>query len=169
MIKTIHMITPLTEYATFFQRLVASLIDAVWIILLVTLLLYLVFGNEFFTAVHDFSFTSLENFQWQIPLIENLLPALLTIIFWLKYAATPGKLLLDCEIVNAKDGKPITFQQALLRYLGYFISSLVFGLGFLWVLWDKRKQGWHDKIAGTVVVIHDEATLPLHQLEKNYH
>jgi uncharacterized RDD family membrane protein YckC len=166
------MITPLTEYASFFQRLVAFLIDAAWLGLLITLLLYLFYGDQIFATVNNnFIFTSysLENFQWQIFLINDLLPALLFIFFWLKYAATPGKLILDCEIVNAKDGKPITFQQALLRYLGYFVSTLVFGLGFLWIFWDKRKQGWHDKIAGTVVIIHDEATLPLHQLEKNYH
>lgn len=166
------MITPLTEYASFFQRLVATLIDAAWLGLLITLLLYLFYGDQIFATVNNnFIFTSysLENFQWQIFLINDLLPALLFIFFWLKYAATPGKLMLDCEIVNAKDGKPITFQQALLRYLGYFVSTLVFGLGFLWIFWDKRKQGWHDKIAGTVVIIHDDATLPLHQLEKNYH
>jgi uncharacterized RDD family membrane protein YckC len=167
------MITPLTEYASFFQRLVATLIDALWLGLLIILSLYLLFGNETFATANDFSFASssfsLEDFQWQTLLIKDLLPALLTLFFWLKYAATPGKLMLDCEIVNAKDGKPITFQQALLRYLGYFVSTLVFGLGFLWVLWDKRKQGWHDKIAGTVVIIHDDATLPLHQLDKNYH
>jgi len=165
------MITPLTEYATFSQRLIATLMDALWLGLLIVLFLYLLHGEEYLTAVNEFSFTSssFAEFEWSTFLVNELLPALLTLFFWIKYAATPGKILIDCEIVNAKDGKPITFQQALLRYLGYFISTLALGLGFLWILWDKRKQGWHDKIAGTVVIIHDDATLPLHQLEKNYH
>jgi len=53
--------------------------------------------------------------------------------------------------------------------VGYFIAFLPVGLGFFWIIWDKRKQGWHDKIAGTVVVIHDEAHIPLQQLENSYH
>jgi uncharacterized RDD family membrane protein YckC len=38
------------------------------------------------------------------------------------------------------------------RYLGYFVSTIPFGLGLFWIGWDKRKQGWHDKLAGTVVI-----------------
>ena len=42
--------------------------------------------------------------------------------------------------------------QSIGRYLAYFLSTLPFGLGLLWVAWDPKKQGWHDKLAGTVVV-----------------
>ncbi len=38
------------------------------------------------------------------------------------------------------------------RYLGYFASTIPLCLGFLWIAFDKRKQGWHDKLAGTVVI-----------------
>jgi len=38
------------------------------------------------------------------------------------------------------------------RYFGYFLASIPLGLGLLWVAFDKRKQGWHDKLAGTVVI-----------------
>jgi uncharacterized RDD family membrane protein YckC len=40
----------------------------------------------------------------------------------------------------------------LARYVGYIISTIPLCLGFLWVGFDSKKQGWHDKIAGTVVV-----------------
>jgi len=47
---------------------------------------------------------------------------------------------------------PPSLGQAIGRYLAYFVSALVLGLGFIWIAFDTRKQGWHDKLAGTVVV-----------------
>jgi uncharacterized RDD family membrane protein YckC len=50
-------------------------------------------------------------------------------------------------------GVPIDYQTAVLRNIvGYLLSFLFFGLGIVWVLWDRRRQGWHDKLAKTVVV-----------------
>jgi uncharacterized RDD family membrane protein YckC len=56
------------------------------------------------------------------------------------------------RIVDAKTGGKPTSGQWLIRYVGYFVSSIPFGLGLFWVAFDARKQGWHDKMAGTVVV-----------------
>jgi uncharacterized RDD family membrane protein YckC len=50
------------------------------------------------------------------------------------------------------DGTPVTVLVALVRCLFSFLSGLVLFLGFFWIGWDHEKQGWHDKIAGTVVV-----------------
>ena len=73
--------------------------------------------------------------------------------FWIYKGATPGKMVVSARIVDATDrGGPMTKGQAVLRYAGYFVSLLPLGLGYLWVAFDRRKQGWHDKIAGTVVV-----------------
>jgi uncharacterized RDD family membrane protein YckC len=83
----------------------------------------------------------------------HLLPAIVTLWCWVRFMGTPGKLLTSCNVVDAKTGKPVTILQAVLRYFGYFISLFTFGLGYLWIIWDKRKQGFHDKIAGTVVVV----------------
>ena len=105
---------------------------------------------------------------WKAFLIFNVPTAFLILLFWMSYGATPGKLLLDCEIVDAHTGEPITLKQALLRYVGYYLSALFIFSGFLWIIWDKRKQGWHDKIAGTVVIMHDEATISLQQLESYF-
>ena len=55
-------------------------------------------------------------------------------------------------VVRDVDGGPISGGQALLRLVGYWVSGLVFYLGFIWVFVDKRRRGWHDLIAGTVVV-----------------
>jgi uncharacterized RDD family membrane protein YckC len=64
---------------------------------------------------------------------------------------TPGKMLLRLQVVTAS-GAPITTGTAFLRWVGYLISGLFFFLGFLWVVFDRKKQGWHDKIAMTSVI-----------------
>lgn len=52
------------------------------------------------------------------------------------------------------DGRPFTIKDAAMRHLvGYPLSTVAFFLGFLWMLWDPRQQGWHDKIARTIVVM----------------
>lgn len=68
------------------------------------------------------------------------------------WGRTVGKRLLGLRVVNAV-GQPPGIGRALLREIvGKFLSGLLLGLGYLWVAWDERKQGWHDKIAGTTVV-----------------
>ncbi len=64
---------------------------------------------------------------------------------------TPGKALLGLRVETAA-GDPLTPGLAFLRWVGYVLSSLVFGLGFLWIALHRRKRGWHDLLAGTVVV-----------------
>ena len=64
-----------------------------------------------------------------------------------------GMRILGIQIAR-EDGKPFTMKHAALRHLvGYPLSMAGFFLGFLWMLWDPRQQGWHDKLAGTIVVV----------------
>lgn len=73
-------------------------------------------------------------------------------LFWLIKAATPGKLVVRAKIVDAATlGKPAPWQ-LVVRYFAYYVSLLPLGLGFLWIIWDPRKQGWHDKLASTLVI-----------------
>jgi uncharacterized RDD family membrane protein YckC len=72
--------------------------------------------------------------------------------FWTRQnGQTPGKSLMKIRVIKT-DGSPIQDTDAILRYVGYYINSLVFGLGWIWALFDPNKQGWHDKIANTYVV-----------------
>ncbi len=64
---------------------------------------------------------------------------------------TPGKKMLGLAVVRT-DGEPMTFGIAFLRWVGYIVSKIPFFLGFIWAAFDGRKQGWHDKIAGTCVI-----------------
>lgn len=63
---------------------------------------------------------------------------------------TPGKMLMKIRVVK-KDGAPIDDATAIVRYIGYYISGLIV-IGILWAFWDDKKQGWHDKVANTLVV-----------------
>ncbi len=64
---------------------------------------------------------------------------------------TVGKLALGIKVVK-RDGDTIGFARATVRYFSSIISMLCVGLGFVWIVFDDRKQGWHDKMAGSFVV-----------------
>jgi uncharacterized RDD family membrane protein YckC len=87
-------------------------------------------------------------------ILSTVIPAMVVLVFWIRRQATPGKVVVHAKIVDAVTGAPARPGQLVLRYLGYYVSTVAFGLGFLWVAFDARKQGWHDKIA-TTVVVHD--------------
>ena len=63
---------------------------------------------------------------------------------------TPGKSLMNIRVVK-KDGTPIDDATAIVRYIGYYVSCIIV-IGILWAFWDDKKQGWHDKVANTLVV-----------------
>ena len=64
---------------------------------------------------------------------------------------TPGKMILGLQVVQST-GEEMTLGIAFLRWVGYFASTVLFYIGFLWIAVDGKKQGWHDKIAGTLVI-----------------
>ncbi len=65
--------------------------------------------------------------------------------------ATIGKMLVGIRIVS-NEGRDIGFWQSFVRWIGYYISGIFIFIGFLWSIFDKNSQSWHDKIAGTYVV-----------------
>ncbi len=91
--------------------------------------------------------------------LSSLMQPLMTLAGWIyavffiwQSGATPGKMAMGIKVVRT-DGSKLSLWQAILReVIGKFISSIVFMLGYLWVLWDKNRQAWHDHIAGTYVV-----------------
>jgi uncharacterized RDD family membrane protein YckC len=64
---------------------------------------------------------------------------------------TPGKRIMGIRVIKVTGAK-LEFADVLVRYIGYYINSVVFMLGWIWALLDKDHQGWHDKLAGTYVV-----------------
>jgi uncharacterized RDD family membrane protein YckC len=132
-------------YAGFWVRVGASLIDVLLILLIVGPIVYAIYGPQYLESdalIHgpmDFLLT------WVVP-------AIAVILFWIYKGATPGKMAVHARIVDARTGGHPSNGQLIGRYFAYYVSLLGLGLGYLWVAWDQRKQGWHDKLAGTVVV-----------------
>lgn len=71
---------------------------------------------------------------------------------WRCWAATPGKMLMRIRIADAVTGAPPAPAQCLKRLLAYLLSGAPLLLGFFWIAWNKRRQGWHDQLAHTLVV-----------------
>jgi uncharacterized RDD family membrane protein YckC len=82
---------------------------------------------------------------------NTILKAFYFIYFHALTGQTVGKLALGLKVVS-RDGDTIGFARATVRYFGSFISLLCAGLGFAWIAFDSRRQGWHDKMAGSFVV-----------------
>jgi uncharacterized RDD family membrane protein YckC len=132
------------EYVGFWARVGASLIDSLLVGLILIPLVRLIYGDEYET---------LKMIQGPADLfISLILPAIAIVIFWVNRQATPGKMVISARIVDAKTGGKPTTGQLIGRYLGYYVSTIPLLLGLIWVAFDPRKQGWHDKLAGTVVV-----------------
>lgn len=133
-------------YVGFWKRVAASLIDTLAVFAVVLPVLIAVYGTGYFSKAQE-GLAGPADF-----LLQVVFPAVAVILFWKFRGATPGKMLFSMRVVDAKTLGPLSTRQAIGRYLAYFVSMLPLMLGFLWVAFDGRKQGWHDKLAGTVVI-----------------
>lgn len=144
-------------YAGFWRRGAAWFLDLLLVTPITLTLLQLVYGRDYWRWLNSGEAELIYGF-WD-PVINYGLPMVLVIVFWSRMGATPGKWVMGCRVLNARTGRFPSLGRALLRFVGYLVSYLPLGLGFLWAAWDKRKQGFHDKIARTVVV-REQASLP---------
>ncbi len=135
------------EYAGFWVRVGAALIDTVLIVCVTFPLMIAIYGWSYFDGSKTGFIAGVGDF-----LISWVAPAVAVVAFWFYKQATPGKMALSVRVVDAKTGNTLTVGQSIGRYLGYFVSTIPLGLGLIWVAFDPRKQGWHDKLAGTVVI-----------------
>lgn len=142
-------------YTGFWWRFLASILDSLVMGAAQVGLLLVLFPDALDTSVPDPEATAAVQVGAAAGWLNLLLLGLgvaYVLGFWLWKQATPGKLAIGARIVDARTGGKPSVGRFVLRYLGYILSSIPLGLGFLWVAFDRRKQGWHDKIAGTVVV-----------------
>jgi uncharacterized RDD family membrane protein YckC len=133
------------EYAGFWIRTGAALIDSVLICIVLLPLLTAIYGWAYWESTEMVQGPADFLLSW-------VAPAVTVLMFWIVKQATPGKMAVSTRIVDAKTGNNPTTLQLVIRYLGYYLSMIPLFLGIIWVAFDRRKQGWHDKLAGTVVV-----------------
>jgi uncharacterized RDD family membrane protein YckC len=132
------------HYAGFWVRVAASIIDGILQLIALSAVGFVIFGESFLAeASKD---TPLDFFM------QVVFPLLYSVGFWAWKAATPGKMAFNCVLVNASDLGVVSPGRMLLRFIMYWPAYLFFGLGVIWVAFDARKQGWHDKVAGTLVI-----------------
>ena len=163
---------PGLEYAGFWIRFAAYLIDLIPLTI-VSILIMLPILNEMGTVFADMPElprrpTAAQFEAWEREYTQRIAPlmarmyttsGLLQLVsvvyyvgFWAWRGQTPGMIALGLRILKESDGTKPGLGRSILRYVGFFISMLVLFIGLIWAAFDPRKQGWHDKIAGTVVV-----------------
>jgi len=140
------------EYAGFWIRLGAGVLDSI-ILLLIYYIVYTVISECTKTIPMPFIFILLTIF------ISFLITIAYFVTFWVWRGQTPGKFIVGIKVIRT-DSSPITWPRSLLRYLGYIVSTIIVFIGFIWIAFDEKKQGLHDKIADTYVV-----KLPVRQVE----
>jgi uncharacterized RDD family membrane protein YckC len=125
---------PTGPRASFFRRLGASLIDGI-ILIVISLILQAAGGKTLGTV--------------------------LTIVIGIAYIGffegsasgqTVGKRVLGIRVIDYRTGGPIGYGRGVLRYFARYISAIPCLLGYFWMLWDKERQTWHDKLISDVVV-----------------
>jgi uncharacterized RDD family membrane protein YckC len=141
------------QYAGFVTRLLAFLIDR--LLISAALAIVGIVASLLLQAVRTYQLPGTSLVTWQIAAVASggtlvLVSAVYDVGFWLLAGQTPGKRTMGVRIVQT-DGQRIRLGAAIRRWLGYWLSNILF-IGFLWVLVDDRRQALHDKLAGTVVV-----------------
>jgi uncharacterized RDD family membrane protein YckC len=162
-------------YATFNRRLYAMTVDVLVFIVFATpfmkIFSYYIMGDiDMARVMTELSLTSMnqevkfEDFWAKIQEHNLLVKYLITLsamiallfvyefFFWTKFNSTPGKMLFACRIVDVKTGNPPSKKQYIVRFAAYIVSTLPIYLGFFAIYWSKRRQTWHDKLAGVAVI-----------------
>jgi len=142
------------QYASWWIRLVAIIIDNV-IVGIASFIVSLVFGFVLGLGLGLSGSTPGSNADS----ILSLMGDIIGLVIWAGYftyywseGATPGMRLFRIAIVDANSGIPIGFSRAFIRVLGYIVSAIVCYVGLIWAAFDGRHQGWHDKLANSIVI-----------------
>ncbi|MBU0569992.1 RDD family protein [Patescibacteria group bacterium] len=143
---------PQSEFASFVTRLLACFVDCLIVTFISGIIAYAIISisNALVNSYGGMDKAVTKNIA-QIPAI--LLGSAYFIYFTGSSGQTLGKKMVKIKVVKKGTATPPSYTSAFLREIvGKMISAIILGLGFLWVIGDKEKQAWHDKIAGTVVV-----------------
>jgi uncharacterized RDD family membrane protein YckC len=149
---------PGVEFAGHGSRLVAYLLDGL-LISVVTIVIAILAGAVFIgglTIDPGGTTASVSGPAVASAVIAVLVIFLVTLVyfpfFWARGGQTPGMTPFRLRVVRDRDGGRVGWGTAWLRLLGLWVAGAVFYLGFIWIFIDGRRRGWHDLIAGTVVI-----------------
>ena len=134
---------PVASYGGFWIRAVAYIVDAIILGIIGAIL-----SAPLAVNYNDINSASVRASNG----IDLVLSAVYFTLLWTYMGASIGQRIFRLRVVDANTGQPIPLGKAALRWLGLLLSFAVCLIGVIWVAFDGRKQGWMDKIAGTVVV-----------------
>jgi uncharacterized RDD family membrane protein YckC len=136
------------KYAGFWLRFGASVLDIIVLLAIIAPIEIAVFGLEYPSLAMAGKTLAVD--IW----IQLVLPLLAMIVLWRYRSATPGLMLVSAKIVDASTLAPASVGKLTARAVALLVMWLLLVplIGVLWIAFDRRKQGWHDKIAGTVVI-----------------
>nr|CAH7338391.1 RDD domain-containing protein [Vibrio chagasii] len=135
-------------YASFGRRLVATILDTFFWMLVLIIVGGFIYALSPFTDIGTLS----QKGKALHDAVSCIVLLTITILFWKYRSATPGKMLVGIEVLEEGTLNKITAKRGVARYLLYYISAMPLFLGFIWALFSKKNQCWHDMIAKTVVV-----------------
>ena len=149
-------------YGGFWRRFFAFTLDSVVIYILATVVLtagmFVLGAASGLQEIRPAGRPSLVVFL-RLAVLFNLLYLFMCMAYFTYFhgicGKTPGKMVFGLKVIR-ETGEPLTFGTAFLRWIGYFVSSLPLNLGFIWIAFDRKKQGFHDKLAGTVVILDEK-------------
>jgi uncharacterized RDD family membrane protein YckC len=136
-------------YAGFWIRFLAYFIDSLIIGIPSTIIFLFVLGGSAAIASQDQAQIQAvgQGYQWL-----SLGASFLYFVFFWSQGSTPGMRVVNIRVADQTTLQTIGIGKAVLRYIGWIVASFCCAIGLIWAAFDGRKQGWHDKIGGTVVV-----------------
>jgi uncharacterized RDD family membrane protein YckC len=145
-------------YAGFWPRFLAWFIDTI-VISIFTQPITLAIGQGFEIQTTEDAAGNVTDFSFDVDptvlvisfLVSTLLPGIYYIVAISRWGQTLGALAMSLKVVHP-DGSLLSPARAAVRWIGSIVSAIPFLLGYFWMIWDNRKQTWHDKMAGSVVV-----------------
>jgi uncharacterized RDD family membrane protein YckC len=142
------------EFAGFWRRAGAYIIDAIVLgafFAFLEPLFWPDFGKLFDVSTNFDSTIWMTQFKALANVISTILSGLYFVYFWTWRGQTLGMMVAGVKVIRT-DGTTLDVGHGIVRYFGYLVSIIPLFLGFIWIAFDARKQGWHDKIADTYVV-----------------
>ncbi|TMH20376.1 MAG: RDD family protein [Betaproteobacteria bacterium] len=136
------------RYVGFWKRLAASIIDIIILVAIIAPIEIAIFGRGYLVLAMQGKTLAVD--IW----VQLILPLVAAILLWRYRSATPGLMLMSARIVDAATLAPASMRKLVIRAVVLLVMWIVIIplVGVLWIAFDKRKQGWHDKLAGTVVI-----------------
>jgi uncharacterized RDD family membrane protein YckC len=156
-----------SSYASWGARLGAFLIDSLIVGLVPAILITIGYVQLFSHAVHGLQACQ-DQGATTCPAAVQFGPGTALLIYggallgfagslWLAYregktGCTPGKKTLGIKLVRESTGQPVGFGLAFGRRLLHVVDGLPCYIGYLWPIWDAKRQTLADKIVSTIVI-----------------